>query len=126
MTFQNKLDATSVRVMNAVSAKFAATVLPTFTSKSAVDGFFNGDGDPNVKDCPKDFANDTAGLAQFLLDKVGTVTYTDGESTVTVSADALAAAITCMTVSSINGAKDAVQSPNALYADWLANSGVNG
>lgn len=121
----NKVDFTAIRVMNAVSAKLKENVLDAFASRADVEAFFNGDNDPTVKDCPKDFANDNAGLAAFLLDVIGeTVTYVEGEATVTVDAAMLAAALNCMEITELSTAKDAIQAPGALYLNWISTSGV--
>ena len=121
-----KLDFSSIRIMNAVSAKFKTNVLDQFASRADVEGFFNGDNDPTNKDCPKDFGTaDAAGFAQFLLDKIGEpVTYVENGATVTVDAAALAKAINCMSNTTLLNGKDALQSPGALYLDWISSSGI--
>ena len=116
-----KIDDKSIRVVNAVSAAFKASVLDQLDTPAAVAALCTG---------ATAYTTNPNGMAQFLLAElaakgVTTVTYTVGEMVNTVTEADLTAALACMASAAIVDGKDVLQSPNALYRDWLENSGVN-
>ena len=112
-----RLDVTSVRVLNAVSAKVRSEIFDQWTAKAEVTAFFT-----------ETIArkNDATQLATYLLDQIGApVTYRQDGANIEVTVEALAKAINGMNSSAKVTGESALQSPSFLYQDWLENSGVN-
>jgi predicted Zn-dependent peptidase len=64
-------------------------------------------------------------MAAFLLSKTNNdMTYTEGGVAKTFTQAELAAALDCMANKMLSSNENALQSPNALYNNWVANSGV--
>lgn len=124
-----KIDEKSIRVMNAVSAKFKTNVLDTFTTVEEVVRLIEGRDSAGAvveEAYANKFATNHAGMAAFLLNKIGEdVTYTMNGTTHTVTVEDLTAALACMNKKDLADGKNALQSPNALYQDWRESSGVN-
>jgi hypothetical protein len=64
-------------------------------------------------------------MAAFLLSKTNNdMTYMEGGVAKTFTRAELAAALDCMANKILSTSSSALQSPNALYNDWLANASV--
>ena len=112
-----KLDVTSVRVLNAVSAKVKSEIFDHWTDKAEVTAFFNETAARK---------NDATQLATYVLDQIGvTVTYAQNGENVAVTAEALAKAMNGMAQTTAIPGADSLQSASFLYQDWLTSSGVN-
>ncbi|MBO5327379.1 MAG: hypothetical protein J6A84_04595, partial [Clostridia bacterium] len=111
-----KLDTKSIRIINAVSARFGV-YMNTLTAPEAIIACY--------EEAPA--ATNYAAMAAFLLSKTNNdMTYTEGTEVKTFTQAELEAALACMATTKIVDDDEALQSPNALYNDWLENSGVRG
>lgn len=104
------VNAKHIQVINAVSAKFKTNVIDAFTTEAEVKQVYNDL-----------FARNDEYVANYLLNKIGEDVLL-GDVAITV--DELAAALTYMKTTALDKSKTE-QSPNALYNDWMQNSGVN-
>ena len=112
-----KLDVTSVRVLNAVSAKVKSEIFDQWTAKAEVTAFYTE---------TKSRESDALQLATYVLDQIGTpVTYAQNGANIAVTPEALARAMTGMAQTTAIAGADSLQSAGFLYQDWLTNSGVN-
>lgn len=116
-----KVDDVAIRMVAAVSKSFETYVLNNLASATEAANICSG---------ATAYTTSPTGMANYLytlLNQKGApaVTYQVGEAVYTVSEADFAAALAVMANAAINEQKDAKQSPNALYKDWLANSGVN-
>ena len=111
-----KLDKKSIRIINAVSARFGV-YMNTLTTPEAIIACY--------EEAPA--ATNYAAMASFLLSKTNNdMTYTEGTEVKTFTQAELEAALACMATTKVVDDDEALQSPNALYNDWLENSGVRG
>ena len=114
-----QLDEKSVRIMNAVSERLYDGVISKFQTKEDVFAF--------AASVPSGNNVTSLDMAKFLLEQTGNVmTYKEGCAEKQFTEAELAAAIVCMETNKIASDDNALQSPNALYVDWLTNSGVRG
>ncbi|MBQ9099067.1 MAG: hypothetical protein IJY50_06525 [Clostridia bacterium] len=116
------LDEKSVQIVNAVSERVGALVLNM--NNEQLDALRAGAS--AVK-------SDNAAMAAYLLELTGNdMTYTVGAETKTFTVEELTAALTCVKNGRIiedpNEKDDTkpLQSPYALYVNWLTNSGIRG
>ena len=113
---QYNLDSKSIAIINAVS-KRTEDYLKTLTTSEAIRACYDEASD----------ARNSTQMAAFLLSKTNNdMTYTEGGAAKTFTQAELAAALDYMANKTISSSEGALQSPNALYMYWLANSGVRG
>lgn len=109
-----KLDTKSICIINAVSARIGA-YLNTLTTPEALTACCD----------EASAARNSTQMAAFLLSKTNNdMTYTEGGVAKTFTQAELAAALDCMQNKILATSANALQSPNALYNNWLANASV--
>ena len=112
-----KLDTKSVRIVDAVSDRVAA-FLASFTNAQDVIDFYDTKIGRNISD---------ADMAALLLEITDNdMTYVDDEGkAATFTQEELLAALQLMKVRMVNESKDALQSPYAMYFNWITMSGFS-
>lgn len=109
-----KIDTKSICIINAVSARIDA-YLDTLTTSAEIVACYDEASN----------ARNSTQMAAFLLSKTNNdMTYTEGGVAKTFTQAELAAALDCMANKMLSSNENALQSPNALYNNWVANSGV--
>lgn len=112
-----KLDTKSICIINAVSERIRAYMETSLTTVDAIIACYE----------EASAARDNVQMAAFLLSKTNNnMTYKQGGEEKTFTQPELEAALSCMANNRISESKEALQSPNALYINWLTNSGVRG
>ena len=117
-----KIDSKSVCIINAVSERVAAYLATLKTPEEFVECYENATYylDGNVKK-----TRDSAKMAEYLLSTTNNdMTYIEGGVTKTFTQAELVAALDCMGNKMLSSSENALQSPNALYNNWLANASV--
>lgn len=108
-----KVNTTAIAIIEAVSAAMGTYMEENLTTPAAVTAFY-----AETAALP---AGNREAMANFILGKIGAdVTY-DGTNAVTT--ENLKGALSVMGTAAIDEAKDAVQSPLALYGQWLKLAG---
>ena len=122
-----KLDTKSVRIINAVSARVDVYLQKLVSGEV---GIMNGGTELKYNEAIVYFARykarnlSDAQMAALLLEITNNdMTYVEGGETKTFTQEELVSAINCMKTKTIDEKKDAVQSPNALYSNWLSMGG---
>ena len=108
-----KVNAKHIRVINAVSVAFEENVMCAFTAEDQVRKIYSDlQGEAGYSDLS---------TAQYILSMIGEDVLLNDQA---ITAEELSAALAYMKKSTLDKTKTE-QSPNALYNDWLQNSGVN-
>ena len=114
------MDEATVRIVNAVSEKFKASVLDQLQSVEQVQAL-------NAELAER---RDNTQMATFLLNTLGTVSYTMNGETKEITVESLAAALTAMANTTVPAdpasGKVNTMAPGAFWEDWRLNSGVLG
>lgn len=111
-----KIDTKSICIINAVSARMGA-YLETLTTSDAITACYD---DAST-------ARNSTQMAAFLLSKTNQdMTYTEGGVAKTFTQAELIAALDCMANKMLSTSESALQSPNALYNNWLGTASVRG